>query len=159
MPTLPWLLTALVTLAGAARVSLVFADLPERIASHFGPSGAADSWMAKGTFVAFLAGTDALVLGAIALALVVPGQLLAVPHRDHWLANRVALRQKLLWWTGIFALITQVHLGAMLELTLQVGLEGAEQLPMGPFWAGMGVYSVVIAAALVGFVRSFRLPG
>jgi len=75
----------------AGHVLSTFPSLPEVVASHFNASGAADSFMARETYMALFALLGIAVPlgvgwlpGAIARK---GGKGLNIPHRDYWLAD------------------------------------------------------------------------
>ena len=84
-------------------VTLVWASfsLPDHIATHFGPSGAADGWGTRAGYVAFdVVISAALVLGLPMLVSVIvagSGASLNIPHKEYWLRpeNRPELRRRL----------------------------------------------------------------
>jgi uncharacterized membrane protein len=95
------------TLYGTAVVvriaTLVWAvlQLPDKVATHFGPSGVADGWGTQAGYIAFdVIISAALVLGLpmlVRLILAGSGVGLNIPHKEYWLRteNRPRLRQRL----------------------------------------------------------------
>ncbi|HMC02866.1 MAG TPA: DUF1648 domain-containing protein [Cellulomonadaceae bacterium] len=95
------------TLYGMAVVvriaTLVWAvlQLPDKIATHFGPSGTADGWGTRASYIAFdVVISAALVLGLPMLVRVIlagSGVGLNIPHKEYWLRpeNRPLLRRRL----------------------------------------------------------------
>jgi len=85
----------IVTLAWAAT------QLPDRIATHFGASGAADGWGTREGYLALdIALSAALVLGLPMLAGLLArgsGAGINIPHKDYWLRpeNRERFRARL----------------------------------------------------------------
>lgn len=67
-----------------------YSALPERMASHFGPSGQADGWMSKQAFAIFYMGLvvffTALWLGIGWLLRHTPDEMINLPNREYWLA-------------------------------------------------------------------------
>ncbi|MDD5720454.1 MAG: DUF1648 domain-containing protein [Candidatus Krumholzibacteria bacterium] len=65
-------------------------ELPERVASHFGITGAADGWSSRSSFLtvvgAVIAGTSLLLAGIGWLLPRLPFSLVSIPHPDYWLA-------------------------------------------------------------------------
>lgn len=82
--------------------------LPERIACHFGASGAADGWMPRSAYVSSIVIFGMLfpllmpVLGLIQF--IIPDRMMNLPNRDYWLAperrdeTRTRLYRPSLWF-------------------------------------------------------------
>ena len=158
---------ALTLAAVVARGWLVYPELPDTVASHFGPGGRADGWSSKGSFFTLLGAVVAL-LGALGFGLpllvgVLPSSLVNLPHREHWLAperlaeTRAALRAYLAW----FLVGTLVLIGFVLELTyganLRAAAGGVAELGGGAL-AGFGAYLLFTAVWLGLFLRRFSRP-
>lgn len=64
--------------------------LPERIASHFGPSGSADGWMASSFFIKINLGVVVFLVFSLYMASArmrtVDPATLKLPNKDYWLA-------------------------------------------------------------------------
>ena len=74
----------------AAHVGCYYTGLPQRMASHFGSSGAADGWTSRPAFAAAYVGLVAgmaLLYNGLAWGLPrLPASMINLPRRDHWLA-------------------------------------------------------------------------
>ena len=74
----------------AAHVGWYYSELPERVASHFGSSGAADGWTSRTAFVATyvgLIGAMGLLYNGLAWGLPrLPVSMINLPRRDYWLS-------------------------------------------------------------------------
>jgi uncharacterized membrane protein len=85
-------------------VTVVWASLhlPAQIATHFGPSGAADGWGTRSGYITFdIIISAALVLGLpmlVTLVLRGSGAGLNIPHKDYWMRpeNKPLLRRRLM---------------------------------------------------------------
>lgn len=138
--------------------------LPERVASHFGPSGAPNGWMPRDAFVIFYAVIAVFLAGSLSVSLGIvartPDARLNLPRKDYWLApERRAetfawLEGFLLWFgAGTFVLLLDVfhqvyRFNAGLARTLE-----------HPYWS-LGFYLAYTAAwvsAMLG--RFYRVPG
>lgn len=84
LPLAPAMAIYLVALVATGR------GLPERVASHFGISGAADNWMDRTTYLVFLAvwglGLPCLFLSVGWMIRHLPAAVINLPRRDYWLA-------------------------------------------------------------------------
>src|SRR5450755_1442222 len=80
----------LVLVVAGAFVWLTSGGLPPVVASHFGPGGAANGFMGKGAYTAFMlafvVAVPALVASSTLLVGVLPTNLINLPHRQYWLA-------------------------------------------------------------------------
>ncbi len=65
--------------------------LPDKVASHFGPSGKPDAWSTKSVFVtlylAVIGGCALFFLGLGFIIRVIPRSLLNLPNKAYWLAE------------------------------------------------------------------------
>jgi uncharacterized membrane protein len=65
------------------------ADLPERVATHFGANGAPNGWMTRAGHVRFTVlmgiGSSAFVVAVFALIGWMGDAVVNVPHKDYWL--------------------------------------------------------------------------
>ena len=96
-----WTLYGMVVVVRVATLVGVVFQLPDKIATHFGPSGAADGWGTRAGYVAFdVILSAALVLGLpmlVTLIVAGSGVGLNIPHKEYWLRpeNRPQLRGRL----------------------------------------------------------------
>jgi len=96
-----WTLYGIVVVVRVATLVWVVLQLPDRVATHFGPSGAADGWGTRAGYVAFdVILSAALILGLpmlVTLILAESGVGLNIPHKEFWLReeNRPLLRRRL----------------------------------------------------------------
>jgi len=96
-----WTLYGMVVVVRIATLVWMVLPLPDKIATHFGPSGAADGWGTRAGYVAFdVIISAALVLGLPMLARLIlagSGVGLNIPHKEFWLRpeNRPLLRGRL----------------------------------------------------------------
>lgn len=103
--------------------------LPERVASHFGPSGRPDAWSGKDAFIEIYVGVIAFIAvlfsGMGFVLRKIPDSMINLPNKDYWLSpgrrqetvDRIA-RQA--FWFGsatlvlmldVFRQVFRVHLG------------------------------------------------
>ncbi|HSI13814.1 MAG TPA: DUF1648 domain-containing protein [Chthoniobacter sp.] len=86
----PYVLLALAWLAFAAYVWWSSAQLPERVATHFGANGLPNGWETHSGYLQFTlifgAVVPAFVIGLFAIMRLANGWGLNIPHKDYWLA-------------------------------------------------------------------------
>lgn len=146
------------------RVMLVWDQLPERMASHYGASGQPDGFMPRDSFFIFYFGLFSVV---IALFLAMPGviskiprELVNIPHREYWLTDErwpEAMERMGRWmaWFGVaMALLaaTTLHLVLRSNVLRQPLDNGAMLFVIGGFFAFTMYW-------LVALYRAFRPPG
>jgi uncharacterized membrane protein len=146
------------------RIVVVWAELPETMASHFGLSGEPDAFTSKVGFFFIMAivggGTVAILLAAPSLLRRLPARWLNFPNRDYWLANDARREEALdrlsaqLGWMG-FA--TTLMLAIAVELALRANIERTG-LANGPFLVALGLYFAFVIALLVWMMRAFAVP-
>jgi len=116
----PYVLLALAWLAFAAYVWWSSAQLPERVATHFGANGAPNGWQTHEGYLRFMLtfGTviPAFVLGTFALIRQLKGWGLNIPHKDYWLAaerreeTMAFVQRRGVWMSGLMLVfLTSVH--------------------------------------------------
>lgn len=70
-------------------VNATHSQLPSRVATHFGPGGAANGWMTRQEHISLTCLTPLGLMAVLALLLgfnMLNPQLLNIPHRDYWMA-------------------------------------------------------------------------
>ena len=115
----------LVTVCAAGFVWTSASSLPSMVASHFGPSGAANGFMPRASFVHFMFVLVVLVPIATGLLpgllLNVPGIRINLPNRDYWLAppRRAATIAELQRLMAGFAVLLVLFLSYVHWLTIR----------------------------------------
>src|SRR5664280_612640 len=96
-----WTQYGMVVVVRIATLVWAVLQLPDKVATHFGPSGAADGWGTRAGYIAF----DVIISAALVLGLPMlvtgivagSGVGLNIPHKEYWLRpeNRPLLRRRL----------------------------------------------------------------
>jgi len=142
-----------------AHAAWYYPQLPDKVASHFGPSGQPDAWSTKTFFVAFylvITGINALLFLGISFGMSkIPVSLINLPNKDYWLSEE--RKQKtfdfmfhyLLW----FASATLLLLLDMFHQSFQVHLAKADSLshPM----LSLGLYIGFTVVWSIGLLVKF----
>jgi uncharacterized membrane protein len=145
------------------QMAYFYPRLPERLATHFGPSGYPDGWASKGGFVAsfgvFLLFDTLLFVGLALLLPRMPTDALNMPNKDYWLSpeNRAAslayLSDQMLWFgAGTFALLV-----SLMQMTFNVNLTPTPSLGIEA-WLMLGGYLVFVTVWLIALFRRFARP-
>ena len=155
----PFLITLGITIALILRVAMVWSELPETMASHFGAGGRPNDYMSKVPFFWFLAasagGSVALVFAAAGMLRRLPTRWINIPNRDYWLAtderreaamNRIAAPMA---WIG---LLTAALLAVAVEFTIEANLEQTH-FQNDSFILVMVGYLLLVAAITIWMVR------
>ena len=155
----PLLLTLGITMALILRVALIWSELPETMASHFGAGGRPNDYMSKVPFFWFLAasagGSVAIVFAAAGMLKRLPARWINIPNRDYWLAtderrevamNRIAAPMA---WIG---LLTAALLAVAVEFTIEANLEQA-QFANDVFIVMLVGYLLLVAAITIWMIR------
>lgn len=86
----PYLLLSLAWVAFAAYVWVSSGQLPERVATHFGPTGAPNGWQTHEGYIRFTLIFGTLVPGFVLATFLLIRRLngwgLNIPHKNYWLA-------------------------------------------------------------------------
>jgi uncharacterized membrane protein len=142
-----------------------FPLLPDRIASHFGPSGNANGWMTKPQFLL----TYALVLvPALAVEFWMPRRIartgedrLRLPNREYWLAperrsETFAYFERFFAWYGCAFLALEVF---AMGLAMHANLATPPRLPTGPIVSAPVAFVLFNLAGVIAMFRRFSKPG
>jgi uncharacterized membrane protein len=156
----PLWLTVGIALSLALRVWSVWPELPDTMASHFGPSGRPNAFMSKEGFFLVTAliggGSVASLFAAPTLIRHLPSKLINLPNREYWLAHderrEVAIDRVagLIGWVGA---ATAALLAVTIELAMQANLHRAN-FDNGTF---MIVFVAYFGFVIVVFFRKMRL--
>jgi len=158
---LPRTIFVAIVLAAIAQCVFSFAQLPETVASHFGPSGAPNGWMSKQAFFAIYA----VVIALASVVEVFPARSIAksstarinLPNKEYWLAperraETMAYFEKFFAWYGCaFLLILVLIMG----LAINANLNPPPHLPSGPTLAIIVGFVAFNIAAVVQIFRRF----
>lgn len=150
-------------------ISLVIAAvgyvmMPDRVASHFGSDGQADSWSSKGSFTALMALVDLMMFAMFYYTHVlleqVDSRFLSLPNREYWLTkqNKPAAIAKMRDFMAEFGVATLLLLMYAKISTIMANTGSEERLNSGIL---LGVIIIYLAYTLwwcVRLVRSYRIP-
>jgi uncharacterized membrane protein len=160
----PLYLTVGIALALALRIWSVWSQLPDAMASHFGPSGRPDAFMSKGGFFLVMAliggGSVASLFAAPTLIRHLPSKLINLPNRDYWLDNderrEVAIDRvaTLIGWVGA---ATAALLAVTVELAMQANLHQSN-FDNAAFVVVLVAYFAFLIAVVVRKIRLLQLP-
>lgn len=140
-----------------------FPLLPERVASHFGPSGMPNGWMTKSQFLTIYA---VMILPALAVEFWVarriaktPGARINLPNKEYWMAperraSTVAYFESFFAWYGCAFLLLLVF---VMGLALRANLAPSPQLPTGPTVVALGAFVLFNIAAIVAMYHRFSV--
>jgi len=155
--------TLFFAIAFAAVVQCVhdFPLLPDRVASHFGPSGMPNGWMTKSQFLTIYA---IMILPALAVEFWLarriaktPGARVNMPNKEYWMAPErraltLAYFESFFAWYGCAFLLL---LAFIMGMALRANLDPSPQLPTGPTVAALAVFVVFNIAAMLSMYRRF----
>ncbi len=139
------------------------ADLPARVATHFGSDGQANGWMARDSHTATQIGIIVFMGGlfaALALWLPrVPDHFINLPHRDYWLAPKrraesLAWLASMLFWLGT---ALQVFLAFIFREVAHANLVAAPSVRLNSLWLQVSLFIVVVSLVITLLFR-FRCP-
>jgi len=142
-----------------------FPLLPDRVASHFGPSGNANGWMTKPQFLL----TYALMLvPALVLEFWMPRRIartgedrFRLPNKDYWLAperrdETFAYFEKFFAWYGCAFLALEVF---AMGLAMRANLETPLKLPTAPIVSAIVAFALFNLVGVLAMFRRFSKPG
>jgi uncharacterized membrane protein len=150
-----------IALAALAQCAHDFPLLPDRVASHFGPSGMPNGWMTKSQFLTIYA---LMILPALAVEFWVarriaktPGARINMPNKEYWMAperraSTIAYFESFFAWYGCAFLLL---LASIMGMALRANLDPMPQLPTGPTVAAIGAFVLFNVVAIVAMYRRF----
>lgn len=153
-----------IVVAAAAQCATEFPLLPDRIASHFGPSGMPNGWMTKSQFFTIYA---AMLLPALAVEFWVahkiantPGARINLPNKEFWLAPErrdatFGYFKSFFAWYGCALLLLLVY---VMGLAMRANLDPSPRLPTGPTVTAITAFVAFNVAALIAVYRRFAAP-
>ncbi len=162
-PMLMWTVYGLVLVARVITIAWAAVMLPDRVASHFGASGAANGWMSRSGYLAFDIGITALMmLGFPMLRSLANGSGAGVniPNKDYWFRpeNRETLKRLL---TGDLVFIACATGLLLTWLTVSVVIANRQPVPSLGSWSLLVVSAfvlVILARAAWMVVSRYKVP-
>lgn len=164
MTRIAWLCYAFSAIVATGFIAATTAGMPPEVASHFGLRHAANAWMPRGVYLAFMLGfglgIPAIVAAAIAFLPRVRPDMVNIPNREYWLGP--ARRQETIdalsargAWFGCFvtAFIAGVH-----YVVLEANRVTPARLPVELFVTLIAIFVAVLAIWIVSFYSRFRAP-
>ena len=161
---IPLLVLALLTAGYMVFVAASAAQLPERVAIHFGPGGKPNGWADRhqaALFFELLTIVPVVFLFLALLMRILPAGAFNLPHRDYWLAperraQTVAAISNQLMWMGCLMVLFLVGVN---WLTVEANRLTPPRLLMQPFLVLVAAFLAVTAVWITMFVRRFfKLP-
>jgi uncharacterized membrane protein len=156
----------LVVLIGVAVaiVAATSADLPARVAVHFGPGGAANGWESRdGYTFAMIALVVALPLSLVVILSVLPrfgACVTNIPNKQYWLAaeRREGTFERLTRFATLLGVVMVVFLTAVHLVVVEANTSTRPALPTTPFIAVMLGFAVAMITWVVALTYGFRRP-
>ena len=148
--------------AATAYVVATAPGLPERVATHFGGSGAADGWMTRAGYVRFIllfvVVLPSLLVAAIGLLPRLLPQWVNLPNRAYWLApergdDSIDFLLAHACWFGVLMVL---FIAAIHCLLLQANAASPPRLPTAPFVALLAGFVAGLGVWMVMLYRRFR---
>lgn len=140
------------------------APLPQVVATHFGPSGAANGYMTHTAYVRFMLGFVVLLPWLVNFvmerALASPRARINLPNRDHWLSDpqRAQTVDFLLRHMRYFGLMLVAFLCAVHSLVVKANSAMPPALDNTRFSIALGAYLLVVVMWIIALRRRFRRP-
>lgn len=161
---LPLLLTVGIAIGLGLRIWLVWDELPPSMASHFGAGGRPDAFMSKEFFFIFTmvvgGGSVGAVFAAAALIRHSPSNLISIPNRDYWLADRERLEAAIDRMSGVLGwmgMATAAIVAVAVELVVQSNLHRSN-FAGEAFLIFLGAYFALVIASVVWMIGAFKVP-
>lgn len=158
--TLALLLFALMLAIALGDLAYHYPLLPERMATHFGPSGEPNGWMPKSGFAVFTVGLlaflDAQLLGTAFFLRRIPDAQINLPNKGYWLAparreaTLATIGSYLVW----FGVAIQTLVAGVFHLVYRANLTPDPRLG-GTVWIYLAAFLVFTLVWLMDMMRRF----
>jgi hypothetical protein len=140
------------------------AQLPARVASHFGRGGLANGFMSHDAYVLFMLATTTLlpllVVACMGLIPRIATSRLSIRYREHWLApeRRASTLGTLATWGCGFGILLIVFLTCIHFLTVEANMRSPARLDEGNFFTVLVAFLVTMAAWIALLALRFGRP-
>lgn len=157
----PRLLFFAILAAGLLQFVKYFPLLPDRMASHFAASGAANGWMTKSQFLLTYA---IILLPALFVEFwlhrriaATPEKRLNLPNKQYWLAperraETFAYFEKFFAWYGCAFLLLEI---SAMGLAMRANFQSPPRMPAVPIVSAIAAFLVFNVVWIVGMLRRF----
>lgn len=139
-------------------------QLPQHMATHFGPSGEADGWGSRTAFVwvmgALGLGVHLGLMGLVSALLRGSGFGVNITDADWWFATeerKALLRPKFMADMALFLAATTALMTYVVVDVVRANRSAAPATGAG-FWLVFGLYMVFVIGFTVRMMRSYRKP-
>lgn len=151
--------------AGLLQLVHDFPLLPERVASHFGASGAANGWMTKSQFLMTYA---AILLPALFLEFwlqrsiaATPEKKLNLPNKEYWLsperrAGTFAYFESFFAWYGCAFLLLEVF---AMGMAMRANFQSPPRMPTAPIVSAIAAFLLFTVASVAAMLWRFSRTG
>lgn len=165
MQRIAWTVFLLTLLVAVGHITWCGTVLPERVASHFGADGRADSWSTPGHFMAVYGLTMLLMAAVFGLPAAffhrLPDGAFNLPRKDYWLAPE-RRAETLARFAGHYLLVgaaTNAYLVAIMHMVVRANLAAGEPRLGTAFYVLFGSYmALVLGWTAWIIVHHFRVP-
>lgn len=140
-------------------------SLPDRVASHFGASGLADSFMTRGGYLKFMlcfvVGLPLVMVVSMTSLFRRAGTRMNLPNRDYWLADarREATVAFLINHAMRLAIGLTVFLCFVHKLVVDANTRTPPALDSASIIAALAVFLLCVTLWVAWLYFAFRLPG
>lgn len=160
--SLPIVVFAAVVLLLWAELAFAWPWLPERVATHFAPSGAPNGWSTRygliGIVLQFVAIAAAVLFTAGALARL-PDSLINLPNKDYWLSpeRRNSTLNAISDWVRWLAVMILVIETLVMTLMLLSNIKGMPRFDLPPLLTA-AIFTGPIVGMIAWVCWRFRMP-
>lgn len=154
----------LVVILAAFYIIATGSALPDVVASHFGPGGAADGAMTRRAYLALMIAVACvlplLIVAPLRLIGRVPDALLSLPNKRYWLApeRAAATRAWLVDQCAGYGILLCVFLCYVHTLVVRAQASSPPRLDERLMFGGLVAFGALAAAWLTRFMLHFRVP-
>jgi serine/threonine-protein kinase len=140
------------------------AELPDRVATHFGFGGEPDGWMSRQAAVTFTGvmgiGLPFLLIALAWLIRVLPPSLINIPRREYWLAPErrpyatALLFRHMLW----LACLVVCFMGGIHYTLVRANQTVPPHMPNSLIWPMLAGFLAAMAVWIITLLRAFMNP-
>ena len=149
-------------IAGVIQSICYYTQLPEKVASHFGPSGIPDSWMPRlanlCVSLAIFIGMTVMMFYTPKLMTILPARFVNLPNRDYWLDHNRKKQtiQDITERMSLFGLAINSFFIFITHLVFKANLAQPVKLDENAVLMALGIFMLFLAGWLFAFIRRFR---
>jgi uncharacterized membrane protein len=161
---LPKLVFVLLAVYAMLHFSSLYAQLPERVASHFDAQGHANGWQSKQAFFQILVIVSVLAaaigFGVPRIIAAVPAQLINLPNKEYWLSpeHLVETQEFLSSYFAWFGCVLFFFLISTFDYAVAYNLHPGKRPDIVRLWYMLAGFLIFVIVWTIRMIAKFARP-